>query len=68
MTIVINERIDDLDPILEIIDQDWSNNELIQTIDKRIGFVKDSYPDDKWTQRRIADLNKIRSLLTGSYV
>ena len=65
MTIITNERINDLSPILEIIDQDWSDKELMEPIDERIGFIKDSYPDDKWTQRRIADLNKVKVVLMG---
>ena len=65
MTIVLNERLKDLDPILEIIDQDWSDKELMETINKRIGFVEETYPDDKWTQRRIADLNRIKVVLMG---
>ena len=67
ITIVLNERLNDLDPILEIIEQDWSNNELVETIDDRIAFIEETYPDDKWSQRRIADLNHVALILKGQH-
>ena len=67
-TITSQMRIDDLNLILEIIDQDWSDNELMDSINDRIRYIKATENDNKWTQRQIADLSRLKVVLKGQDV